>query len=103
MASLSIKSASDGRSEIRVALGESFGTLIEQPLKNNILGNIKKRIEKINLCFDMAYITPKVKNIVYIIPYMSKRLKVLRGITQRSFSYQFRKQVSLKLRMDKVS
>ncbi|EGW38072.1 hypothetical protein DOT_4016 [Desulfosporosinus sp. OT] len=36
----------------------------------------------------MAHTSPKAKNIVYIIPYVSKRLKVLRGITLRSFSYQ---------------
>ena len=60
MASLSIKSASAGRLEI-VTFSCDLGSLKEQPLNNNILNNNRKRVEKTDLHFDMAYNSPKVK------------------------------------------
>ena len=77
MASLSTKRASVGRSEMGTTLEESFGILRVHPFKNNIQHNSKKSTAMKDLCFNMAHISPKFKNIVYSIPYMSKRLIVM--------------------------
>lgn len=78
--------ASAGKSEVETSLGNGLGILREHPVKDNTLKINNNTIEMTDLDLGMLHTSPKFKDIDYSIPYMSKRLKGLAGITQRSFS-----------------